>query len=289
MLLVCMMLPAAQATDLTQPVELHIEYKAEDVPIVGAPYRIYRVADMDEDCRFTLVDPFNRYPVSADQEDNEGWHALALTLSAFIAQDRVAPLKEGTTDENGMLSFTDLQSGLYLVLGSKYAQDGQWYLPDATLISLPNKNEADEWESSVHVSPKFDVQPGAPISLKVVKIWDDKDAESFRPENLIVQLLGNEEVYEEVLLSDHNNWQYLWEELDGTVQWQAIEKNLPDGYKVTTTREGNTIFIKNYHAPGKPDPELPQTGLTWWPVPVLAVSGMALFFIGWLKRRCNEG
>lgn len=30
-----------------------------------------------------------------------------------------------------------------------------------------------------------------------------------------------------------------------------------------------------------PDPTLPQTGQLWWPVPLLAVSGMAFFALGW--------
>ncbi len=35
--------------------------------------------------------------------------------------------------------------------------------------------------------------------------------------------------------------------------------------------------------PTKPtDPSLPQTGQLWWPVPVLAVAGMAFFTVGWV-------
>lgn len=39
---------------------------------------------------------------------------------------------------------------------------------------------------------------------------------------------------------------------------------------------------------GDGDIRLPQTGLLWWPVPVLAAAGMALFAIGWLYRRKDE-
>ena len=38
--------------------------------------------------------------------------------------------------------------------------------------------------------------------------------------------------------------------------------------------------------PGEPgEPDLPQTGVLWWPVPVLACAGLFLFLIGWGKRR----
>ena len=32
-------------------------------------------------------------------------------------------------------------------------------------------------------------------------------------------------------------------------------------------------------------PGLPQTGVLWWPVPILACCGMGLFVIGWARRR----
>lgn len=41
--------------------------------------------------------------------------------------------------------------------------------------------------------------------------------------------------------------------------------------------------------PGKPvvpsEPTIPQTGALWWPVPVLACSGMLLVLLGWVQKR----
>lgn len=36
------------------------------------------------------------------------------------------------------------------------------------------------------------------------------------------------------------------------------------------------------------EPKLPQTGMLWWPVPLLACGGLALFMIGWSWRRHEE-
>lgn len=44
-------------------------------------------------------------------------------------------------------------------------------------------------------------------------------------------------------------------------------------------------FHNVYHTPGD---KLPQTGLLWWPVPVLAVAGLALLVIGYLYHRGNQ-
>ena len=39
---------------------------------------------------------------------------------------------------------------------------------------------------------------------------------------------------------------------------------------------------------GEPVPlafALPQTGMLWWPVPILATAGMLCYLIGWMKNR----
>ena len=39
-------------------------------------------------------------------------------------------------------------------------------------------------------------------------------------------------------------------------------------------------------APAKPAAsKLPQTGMLWWPIPILVISGMVLFMIGWIRRQ----
>ena len=40
--------------------------------------------------------------------------------------------------------------------------------------------------------------------------------------------------------------------------------------------------------PDVPLDRLPQTGQLWWPVPVLAVGGMFLFMLGWIRNRRSE-
>ena len=48
-------------------------------------------------------------------------------------------------------------------------------------------------------------------------------------------------------------------------------------------------MIKNTRPPRPDDDEhLPQTGLNWWPVWLLAGAGMLLFVIGWIRRRESE-
>jgi pilin isopeptide linkage protein len=53
----------------------------------------------------------------------------------------------------------------------------------------------------------------------------------------------------------------------------------PDGRAVDAVK-----FINEYEEE-VPPPPLPHTGQLWWPVPVLAFAGLALFGFGWMRRR----
>ena len=94
--------------------------------------------------------------------------------------------------------------------------------------------------------------------------------------------------------------------------WQVVEDSVTEDYTVTVSREGTTFVMTNTlteELPDEPTPEgplpevpeenipdepvpqgpaLPQTGVLWWPVPLLACAGMALFLAGWARRRSEE-
>lgn len=55
----------------------------------------------------------------------------------------------------------------------------------------------------------------------------------------------------------------------------------------STPSNQTTTDIPDAAAPAKAA-KLPQTGQLWWPVPVLAIAGVALFSIGWLRSRKEE-
>ena len=135
-----------------------------------------------------------------------------------------------------------------------------------------------------------------------------------------MQLLRNGEVYDTVTLSEENGWSHTWTGLDKDDTWQVVEADVPDGYTVTVTREGITFVVTNTRSKDNPDepepgeeipdnppptgsqepgeeipeepapqgPALPQTGTLWWLVPLLACGGMALFLLGWARRRREE-
>lgn len=97
-------------------------------------------------------------------------------------------------------------------------------------------------------------------------------------------------MYDTVTLSERNNWKHTWNDLDEDYSWRVVEYDTPEGYTVTVDRQGITFIMTNSRTEEIPDeptptgPDLPQTGMLWWPVPILACAGLFLFLIGWGKR-----
>ena len=293
-------------------------------------FDLYRVADAGRFAEFTLTGDFAGYPVEINGLDAAGWKAAAQTLSGYVRRDNIAPLDHGATNREGRVTFptgeTRLTAGLYLLMSQPKTVGGSRYTQEPQLISLPNRAEEDhQWSYDVLISPKFsktpEDSPGSRyVERKVLKVWKDGEGGN-RPQSIRVQLLKNGKVEETVTLSAKNNWRYSWDNLDAAEEWQVVEKETPEGYKVTVTREGITFVMTNTwdepeeppkEPPGKPPeeppeeppepgteipeepvpkgPKLPQTGQLWWPVPLLALAGMALFLAGWMRKdRRSEG
>ena len=163
------------------------------------------------------------------------------------------------------------------------------------------------------------VYPDEPTftTREVLKVWKDDANPQNRPKEITVQLLQNGVVYDTVTLNASNNWRYTWDQLDNWSDWTVVEQT-PAGYTVTVTQEGITFVITNTSTsehpsettvpstspsepgtsesstqpdtqghpdnpdePDKPDqPNLPQTGLLWWPVPLLAAAGLICVIAG---------
>ena len=280
----------AQTIDLDRENTLTVSFGESGEGFPEVEFSLYPVAALTEEGEYALTDDFAQYPVSLEDLDSSGLRSLAQTLDAYVARDTLTPLLSQETGEDGMVSFDGLSPGLYLVLGESYTQDNTVYTPSPMLFYLPGQGEDGGWEYEVTASCKFDQEEitDTTVSRKVQKVWKDSGNQSKRPEMVFVQLLENGAVVDTVALSEENNWEYTWEGLDASSRWQVAETNVPDGYTVTVTQEG-TLFVVTNTYPGKTPPKLPQTGLLWWPVPLLACAGLVLVIAGAGARRRGRG
>lgn len=249
-------------------------------------FSVYRVADISENGTYTLRGDFAEYPVSLEDLDSSGWRALAQTLDAYAARDGLTPYQTKETGEDGKLRFIGLPAGLYLVTGEQYTDGNTIYNPEPMMISLPGLTEDGEWSYEIEAVCKYDCEfiTDEPVSCKVQKVWKDTGNEDKRPEEISVQLLENGRVADIVILNQENNWEYTWENLDRGSKWQVVENRIADNYTVTITQETNVFVITNTR-PSQLSSKLPQTGLLWWPVPVLFCGGLFFIAAGMITRR----
>ena len=237
----------------------------------GVPVRVYRVADVSADVRFTLTGDFTRYNVSLDNMTSTKWRDLAQTLRGYVFLDSLTPCRAGMTNGEGIAVFSDLPVGLYLVDADAYKDpegSGKTIQPAAFTVCLPNwEAETDEatgaitgghWQYNVSARPKYRDLDGEITMRRVLKVWDDAGNEANRPARITVSLLKNGEIYDTVELTAENNWRHAWEELDGSADWTLVETG-GSGYTVSVSLQGLTFVLTNSYSPpdNPPPPDKP--------------------------------
>lgn len=129
--------------------------------------------------------------------------------------------------------------------------------------------------------------PGDSEELTVIKVWEDNNGK-YRPIEIKVALRNKNGVYDTVVLSKANNWRHTWTDLPTDLEWEVKEIDPPAHYKVSYSRNGSVITVKNTST----DETLIQTGQLNWPVPLMAGAGVLLLLIGWIlvfgKRERHE-
>jgi hypothetical protein len=291
--------------DTENSLSLTIESKIGGNPIANEHFDLYQVAQIDDNGSIVANEDFADYDVNFDSANEEDWQATAEALATYIERDGLAPDMSGETDQNGILNFSegnsDLTEAVYLVIGEPLDNANGRYTCEPFFVSVPDEeNGVSVYD--VTVGPKI-LSDDIPVysTVTVVKVWDDEDAEADRPDSIEVQLLKDGKVYDTVTLNKKNNWHYTWEKLDSAVEWKVVEKDVPDGYEVGYTIEGDIHTLTNTledNPNDDPTPnttttvtkKLPRTGLYWVPVPVLMFLGLAFIIIGLVRyQRKGKG
>lgn len=231
-------------------------------PLSGTEFQIYRAAKYSGSGNLVLTKAFQNAKVSLDQPDQ----AAADTLALYAQRHKPDALDSGKTGRKGTLTFSDLEPGLYLIVGERTVDDDSVYEPTPFLVLLA---EGD----AVTAEPKYDKTPipddEDTVDRKVLKIWDDEGYENQRPKRIRVELLRDGEVWDTVTLNEKNNWRYNWRDLDGGHSWKVVEQTVPDGYTVSVSREGITYVITNTYEEEQQDTPEPTPTPTLTPTPML--------------------
>ncbi len=292
---------AQPAIDVGRDSSITVSCIYEEHAIHDMELEIYRVADVDEYCKYTLTEKFKKYDGTVLDLSDITYidDTVAATMKEYVTADKVEPDKEGTTDADGSMKY-DCKPGLYLVVGHRVKNERNYYDIKPFFVMLPERDDPNNsWIYDVTALPKIMSDPTEVSEITVVKAWKDEGYEKIRPEKVTIDLYKDGEKAESVELSEKNNWQHTWSDLDGECEWDIAEVPA-ENYQVqiaaieeeTTTTYTVTNAINEDVVPPQPsenNPKLPQTGLLWWPVFVLLIGGLLLFIIGIVRRnRASE-
>lgn len=236
-------------------------------PVSNMQVSLYRVADEN----YKLTGVFSNYSVDLKQ-DVQG---AANALENRILMDGIEADASNSSDSSYKASFSGLESGIYLVVGKEVFQDGVFYMPQVSLVSL---------SGDLSVDLKYEMSD-KPSRIHVLKVWK-KDNKKSRPKSIEVCLLRSDGiVVDRVVLNSDNQWSTTWNNLSTLYTYSVMETSVPSGYKESCTREKDTIVLTNTgnftdKVKDKKDDELPNSGQLWWPVPVLLFVGLVLFGLG---------
>ncbi|MCF0147299.1 MAG: Cna B-type domain-containing protein [Clostridium sp.] len=209
-------------------------------------------------------------------------------MATYVAADNISETVSGKTSSN-TITFTNLKTGMYLVLGKAYTIEGYYYTPIPFLVVL---TEGDD----VIVDAKYD-KTGSIIDEEnyedyfAHKIWVDDEEGGNRPQNITIHLLKDGIVYDTVTLNKSNQWEYKWKDLNTKYHWSVIEENVPKGYTVSITQEGTSFIVtntfRNEEIITDSDPDILQTGdeANIWPYVGILVSGILIAFYLILTRK----
>lgn len=277
---------AVEKIDTTKQCSLTLTYGVTEKKQVfqGLEIELYCVAVASEDYEFTASDKFSAYSMKVDKLKSQAeWDALTSTALGYIEADGIEPSYTRVTNENGVVKFSGLKCGTYIVRwsGNKTEDDVSGFPP--YMIALPYLDGDGKPVYDIDAFPKPGEAAEKYTDYKVVKYWKDENANASRPE-VLIDIYKNNQPYSSVRLNAENNWCYTWTSNE-TDTWNVVERNVPKGYTVTAEQKGNVFTVTNFRdSQGK----TPQTGVNDSNIiliAIIAVAGLAVLLIGLIGRR----
>jgi uncharacterized surface anchored protein len=133
----------------------------------------------------------------------------------------------------------------------------------------------------VNASPKTEVARLTDITVR--KVWNT-DNSTEAAESVTVQLLRNGTAVKTATLNAQNNWQVTYSDMPESDSYSVREVDIPKGFTASYQQSGYVFTVTNTAT-------LIQTGQLFWPIPVLAATGMLFIAFGIMllrkKRKIN--
>ena len=129
---------AAAEIDPAESFNLTLFYTQKENAFADLQIDIYRVAELDPDGEYRLIEPFAEYPINMRGIDSiSGRQKIAQTIRHYVAANQIAAYQSLNTDDRGTVSFAGLEKGLYLVAGITARNNNGAFAFGDFLIDLP--------------------------------------------------------------------------------------------------------------------------------------------------------
>ena len=247
---------AAYTTDATEPVStseqctLTISYLYNGTAFPDAPIKLYRVAGVNEDCDYSLTSTYADTGLILNGIRTNGeWRTVRSTLESYIVANAIEPDFVLNTDTYGSVCFENLETGLYFAIAPQMSKEELKCDFASAIVSLPSLDEYSKWqyEVDVYAKPKATDFPGdnEELQLSVLKLWKGDESGAYRPDFIDVDIYRDGILYETVVLSEDNNWSYIWSTSNDGASWIVSEHSIPKGYVMTLNQHGTSFIITN--------------------------------------------
>lgn len=251
---------SAEAFDSSRRGIITLHYTDENGEgFADMPIAAYRVATVQSNLAFGLVAPFSSYPINVNGIKSQAeWKTAANTLASYIEANNIMPHSIIGTDDHGTATFINMHTGLYLVPAMKAEKNGTVYSFESFFVILP-RPDGTGFDYTVDAKPKWEKYSGH-LKYLVTKLWQDSENPDPRPQSVDIEIYRDGILQETQVLNAENYWSYYWQDPDGKGSWTVVEKNTPQNYTVSISRNENVITIVNkYNPPQKPDdPDKPD-------------------------------
>lgn len=277
---------AVAPLDSDAEASLTLHYQKEGIAFADLQIGIYRVATAVPDGSFQLIAPFASYPINIHGITmQEQWNYVAQTLCSYIVADQITPDYEMTTDKNGTVCFSNLDTGLYFVREVVAENTNGTYVFNQFMVFVPTPQPDGTYIYAVEANPKC-TNFVPKNQYHVTKLWQDGGNHDLRPQEVMVDIYKDGMLYETQILGADNNWTYTWDVSgEDHGKWTVVERNVPDSYKVTIQQNGGNFSIVNIHETTQ---DLPETGDSSTPmlwILLMCFSGIMLVIFSVYSRR----
>ncbi|MBQ3229726.1 MAG: Cna B-type domain-containing protein [Clostridia bacterium] len=278
---------ASDTFDVEKKGSITLYYTHNGDTFEGLDIKLFRVAELFPDGTYALTGEFSEYPVNIyGITTQEQWDVVASTLASYAIADAIEPsvLK---TDSEGRVSYTELATGLYLVLSVNTTNENGAYMFETFMLALPAPDENEVYQYEITAYPKCASYVPS-LEYKVVKQWNDIGISDERPLSIEVGIYKDGKLDSVQILSAENDWSYSWKAQDDGSVWTVAELNVPDEYTVTMESNENVFVITNTReVPPPPPPQTGDTSVMWPYILILCLSGAILIAFATRRKRAE--